>query len=362
MAPAYTSKAIDEMIEDVSETLRREQKNLRKMKRLLTALRGDSSFAPCGVLHTEFDDLLLNGRWLGSRSNSHSMHGPGTHTGSWKNSTGSAENLVEAIDTAEVGQAAALVNNDTSMTDLDNEVQLNGVGEAVNGVLAESVTRSIDVDDGSSGDQESGGPVKPTDPTDAEASLETNTLEAQLEEATNGGPAANHDDADSPHDGEDEDSTSQPTNHRMTTRAQANKVSEQSSPTIASPHLNEEEIPPIHPLFLFPQGANPDADFGLPKKEAEDARALLSLYVAKQEEIVRSFEELRYGLLKANRQRSTVLKWAKAEGHVGEMSDGEDWYDMEEWGLKDPLKKGEEEPEEEANTVGKKTRQRRAER
>jgi hypothetical protein len=56
------------------------------------------------------------------------------------------------------------------------------------------------------------------------------------------------------------------------------------------------------------------------------------------------------------------MKWAKAEGHVGlnrDMSDGEDWYDKEEWGLEEDLKKGQDEEEEDAATTAKKTRARR---
>jgi len=41
------------------------------------------------------------------------------------------------------------------------------------------------------------------------------------------------------------------------------------------------------------------------------------------------------------------------------MSDGEDWYDKEEWGLEEDLKKGQDEEEEDAATTAKKTRTRR---
>jgi len=51
------------------------------------------------------------------------------------------------------------------------------------------------------------------------------------------------------------------------------------------------------------------------------------------------------------------MRWCKAEGHVGEMSDGEDWYDREEWGLEQDLVKGREEEDDEAAAApGKKTR------
>jgi hypothetical protein len=100
----------------------------------------------------------------------------------------------------------------------------------------------------------------------------------------------------------------------------------------------------------------------LPKHEAEETRRLLQLYIQKQEEVCRGAQRVYDGLLKADRYRHMVMKWAKAEGHVGhnrDMSDGEDWYDKEEWGLEEDLKKGQDEEEEDATTTAKKTRTRR---
>lgn len=117
----------------------------------------------------------------------------------------------------------------------------------------------------------------------------------------------------------------------------------------------------IHPIFLAPKSAHPDRDLGLPEQEAEDVRRLLQLYVQKQEEVCRGTKKLYEGLLKADRQRRTVLSWAKAEAHCGpnrDMSDGEDWYDQEEWGLTEDLKKGQDEEEEDTTQTQKKTRNR----
>lgn len=118
---------------------------------------------------------------------------------------------------------------------------------------------------------------------------------------------------------------------------------------------------PIHPMFLAPRSARPDRDFGIPEGEAEDMRRLLQLIVQKQEEVCRGVKRLYEGLLRANRMRKTVLTWSKYEAHVGpnrDMSDGEDWYDKEEWGLEEDLKKGQDEEEDEPQTT-KKTRTRR---
>lgn len=152
---------------------------------------------------------------------------------------------------------------------------------------------------------------------------------------------------------------SQPPPHRMTTRAQAQAASEKSTSSRTRSASVASSVPPsIHPLFLIPQHAHPDRDFGLSPNEAEEMRRTVMLYVQKQEEICRGAEKLYYGLLKADRMRKTVFKWCKAEGHVGEMSDGEDWYDKEEWGLDEDLRKGHDEEEEDVNQ-GKKTRARR---
>lgn len=118
----------------------------------------------------------------------------------------------------------------------------------------------------------------------------------------------------------------------------------------------------IHPLFLAPRSAHPDRDLGLPAEEAEDIRRLLQLYVQKQEEVCRGAKRLYEGLLRADRLRKTVLQWSKYEAHVGpnrDMSDGEDWYDKEEWGLEEDLKKGQDEEEEDTTQPAKKTRTRR---
>lgn len=143
--------------------------------------------------------------------------------------------------------------------------------------------------------------------------------------------------------------------------------------TIADAHLqpNDNEVASllaslvdesfIHPMFLAPKSAHPDRDLGLPDPEAEDVRRLLQLYVQKQEEVCRGAKRLYEGLLRADRLRKTVLAWSKAEAHCGpnrDMSDGEDWYDKDEWGLTEDLKKGQDEEEEDTTQTQKKTRNR----
>lgn len=153
----------------------------------------------------------------------------------------------------------------------------------------------------------------------------------------------------------------QPIAHRMRTRAQAQAVSEKAtSMRTRSPSVASSFVPSIHPLFLIPDGACTDRDFGLPPDEAEATRRILMSYAQKQEEVCRGAETLYNGLLRAERMKKDVFDSCKAEGHVGEMSDGEDWYDKEEWGLEEDLRKGHDEEEDDAGTQHKKTRGRRA--
>jgi hypothetical protein len=104
----------------------------------------------------------------------------------------------------------------------------------------------------------------------------------------------------------------------------------------------------------------PDRDYGLPASEAEDTRRLLILFVQKQDQVVREAEVMFEGLQKAERMRKDVLRWSKAEAHVGELSDGEDWYDRDEWQLDADLLKGKEEEEIEEEGRGKGRRRRGA--
>ncbi|KAK3401611.1 RXT2-like protein [Sordaria brevicollis] len=147
-------------------------------------------------------------------------------------------------------------------------------------------------------------------------------------------------------------------------RAKPNAQRDAVPSSVASVAVLQEFLdePYIHPIFLAPRTSHPDRDFGLPEQEAEDVRRLLQLYVQKQEEVCRGTRKLYEGLRKADRYRQTVFSWAKAEAHSGanrDMSDGEDWYDKEEWGLTEDLKKGEDEVEEETAVTQKKTRNRK---
>lgn len=150
------------------------------------------------------------------------------------------------------------------------------------------------------------------------------------------------------------------TNHM--TRPNENEGSTTHASSGVSSGLDPSAQSFVHPMFVPPRGARPDRDLGVPDNEAEDLRRMLNAFVQKQEEVARGSQRLHDGLNRAERLRKDVLHWSKAEAHCGpnrDMSDGEDWYDKEEWGLTEDLKKGQDDEEEDTTTTAKKTRARR---
>lgn len=211
-------------------------------------------------------------------------------------------------------------------------------------------------------EQPKGVPETNTEDGPAPTSNGTTTADGNTEPVTNGEshsenpiePQQNGAGPPSP-PGDDISDTASQLTHRMTTRARAQAASTPSPPPSPSSLVN-----PIHPMFTFSTESLPHRDFGLPAAEAEDTRMLLMAFVSKQEEISRAATDLYMGMMQGERMRQDVFKWAKSEAHVGEMSDGEDWYDREEWNLEQDLVKGKDEDEDETNVTGKKsTRQRR---
>lgn len=129
------------------------------------------------------------------------------------------------------------------------------------------------------------------------------------------------------------------------------------SPTLTA---SDSSLLQVDPIFLLPPAIHAanrlSALCGLPADEATETRKLLTAYIQKQEECVRGLETLAAKLISALKLRREVWDMCKAEGHVGELSDGEDWIDAEAWGLKEgELRKGrfeEEDIQEEREAIG----------
>jgi RXT2-like, N-terminal len=389
----FTSKPLTDLTRQARGMVQKEKAALWRMKHLLTLMSGDHTWIPCEMLETENDINLFNDGSSGYREHLlektrlKESHGLAPSDGTLEEKTiAAASSALE--DGPEMQARAEVVENatpevpaaedDVAMIDASNETPVDKVPEitntAPNEAAIESESNQMKI------------AVISTDPEDGDAKRAIKSIEGAKEGENKSAEAipeikvddglevpnqeAEAEDSAKPLDEiqvpePDDDEATQdledvPEPRRMRTRAQAQAASDNnttiSRPRSTTPSSNTSYI---HPYFLAPPSAHPAPDMGLPPVEAEETRRLLQLYIQKQEEICRGSQKIYDGLMRAERLRKTVLKWAKADGHLGEMSDGEDWYDKEEWGLSDNLKKGQDEEEEDAATTAKKTRTRR---
>lgn len=406
LSAPYYSKALTEMVRSAQESLHREKATLWRMKRLLTQLRGDDTWVPCGAMHTTYDDWLLRGQrtldppLLSASSAVDHFQQPVFDLAAASELAKPVEQEVpKALPSApSSGQPASpltqvasdiQMGEDTSVQDFMAEAARIASGGDVDGasqthpadgdgavpglaaaptVDAGVATTTVNGDTAEPEQAPAPGLTNGAQPEERRQAEPSNTEAAEATEPTT--TAANPAEALPSPPSEDQD-PARLMPHRMTTRARAQQPSRTPSTPAGSGSpgslaSRSDASPPIHPLFAFPTpstapsaaGGAPST-LGLPRREAEDTRAFLAAYVSRQEEVVRGAEELHAGLLRAEQMRAKVLEWCKADGHVGEMSDGEDWYDAERWGLDAPLVKGRWEEDEEAGGVGKKTRGRR---
>lgn len=404
--------------------LYREKKTLWNVKHILTKLRGDETWIPCGNLTSEIDNVIFDtesvyNEIVKTRLRTDSTEAVGRRL---PNGNGSPSAFIQRGSMSGVGAltAEAIPNGippdverksspitesenkvdplDSTKTLLDSSKEIPGdqaepsisarqrtdarVGEEGNSSADQVVSKSTENGDlsvnavhpvqlGHDAAVSTNIHTKQDDPNTADPPQEPiadqdqavpEPVDAIIESTGEKENAPLDQDITLDADAKDEDDALQPPPRRMTTRAQALATSENNTNSSHTRSASPASwVPPaIHPLFLMPASAHPDRNFGLPPSEAEDLRRSVMLYVQKQEEVCRGAEKLYVGLLRADRMRKTVFKWCKAEAHVGEMSDGEDWYDKEEWGLDEDLRKGHDDEEDDAVTQGKKTRGRRA--
>ncbi|EAW22962.1 RXT2 domain-containing protein [Aspergillus fischeri NRRL 181] len=379
LSHAYTSKALRNMTQAVEAKLRQERALLWRARNLHRQFLGDGSWMPCGMFETAEDRFLFE-PWTsyamrGSPSGEHALNGLVDSVAPDKSNQESPAAQaggkdVEMMDAqnneAEVQTDENTIKNDRSMQPKSEEVDAAVTDLPPHRDTANSESQ-INGHIATGGKQDH----------DSVANLDQHPIEEKGKARANDeqGAEAEAEQQDDPQgdetDTEMQDGSSPEPPRRMTTRAQANasnpepdQVSSKLSPSASTDTLNA--LPAPHPLFLVPESVLPDPNFGLPANEAEETRRLLWSFIQKQEETVRGFEHMLECLFRACRMQEDVFEWCKAEGHVGELSDGEDWYDPEKWGLAEgeELKKGVDEDEietvEESRATGKRGRGRRA--
>lgn len=321
--------------------MRKENRSLWRVRHLLTDLCGDFTWVPCSMMVQPTDIELYTDDHVArhllslSKGSVGETPSPATLNGDVQHQNGVLTGDENAKTTGKPQTLQKPGDPDLPMVDADTVNKDDAhIKEKANGVNTSSGKK-----------QDDSGPVRSV-PT---KSVDTNsvgiTIEVNTDEGDKAAESLTH------HPGTERKSLHQSINDLFGTNGG-------QTPSLSSEVLDHF----VHPMFIAPVGAKPDRDVGIPEQEAEDIRRLLALYVQKQEEVCRGAKKLFLGLLKAEKLRKDVLHWSKAEAHTGvnrDMSDGEDWYDKEEWGLTEDLKKGQDEEEEDTQTTGKKTRNRR---
>lgn len=394
MSHPYTSKALWNMTQAIEVKLRQERTLLWRARNLHRQFLGDSNWIPCGSVETPEDRFVFEPKLPDAERHSadkfhRDQHTP-TATPGIQND--GAQELPPAADTKEPQenrdeQANQNAEEDVAMADAPNNEIAGEANEhdekvpkpkhedadaAVNDILPH---HEKDPDAQANGDNAANSRIGLNQPAQETEGIHSGRPEqADGQNADEELARANTEHGNDTHEEEpekdaemqDDESSPEPL-RRMTTRAQANAEGGETANRSASPSSDTlSSLPAPHPLFLVPDATRPDPNSGLPPNEADETRRLLWSYVQKQEETVRGFEHMLDSLLRACRMKDDVLEWCKAEGHLDEMSDGEDWYDREKWGLAEgeDLKKGADEddiePVDDTRATGKRGKGRRA--
>jgi hypothetical protein len=401
MSQPYLSTALPDMVKSTQDKLRQERANLWRAKHLNRQLIGDESWMPCGAVESPNDwDLFeprkkpfeeTNGVKKRKREGTSSEGLESSRTEAADHVLGSGE--MKETTEKEVSEPSALLTGRSSAErdikmpdaahDMDsktknsNEKQ-NGAGAQSEETKGEPEDVQIDgvVDADPMPKTNGSHPPVSTDPDDAQHPEDGDEEAMHTKEKADAETVDEKATGHSPKPVSEPDDATPPLPTRRITRAlAANNTSNPHSTNPTPPHSPTPTLASsftssllqIDPLFLLAPSVHPSnaasASYGLPGEEAAETRKLLTTYIQKQEESVRGYEAVLAKLLKAQRLRDEVLEMCKTEGHVGEMSDGEDWIDYERWGLQPgELRKGRDEDEDavEENTIGGRKGKRRA--
>lgn len=402
MKHAYTSKALKGMVESVDTRLRNELRTLWAAKTLHRQLLGNAAWIPCGLVETGDEDEIFG--CPEEQLRGYDATANPSYESSWRKTDTLSSSVVQANTEPEVTErdadftvpepAPADGDNTAKDTEMrDPDAAVDGDSEEAGGAeQSTSKTAARNEDAGPEGFTADAMDVdgkpkpsaeindkEPTEQVNGDVTEPASSPKDDFHETANvkADPDAGNKDTDANVENDETmDDVSPEPPRRMTTRAQANQATapnphqgsmQSSTPslsgTIPSASDTDNSLFEPHPLFLLPQSIRVDRSCGIPQHEADETRHLLWAYIQKQEVTVRLLTETLEMLRKAHRMKEEVWEWCKAEGHLGEMSDGEDWYDGEQWGLApgEELRKGADEDEvevEESRERGKRGRRR----
>lgn len=382
LSQAYLDPALSEMVYKTDAKIREERNNLWRAKNLYRYFTGDETWIPCErVEATEDWELFEPNPGFSGRLPSGESPGKKRRLNGSSASISDLDVDVQVVDALDPGYRQAHeavmngtldalqrrdqpeagledgkagedgVNGDISMIDQDQPLT-NGLHDA------EKSSKMEDND-------ETAVPGRPSDP------IQETIVNGNNQRSSPAAPPPETDGMEADMDEDDRPSTAStpPPLPRRITRALAAEAETNSNPQIASPPPTSPTISSNpqspssqafqpHPMFLLPpqlsalHTVHPShqpltfglAHSGLPPEELLETRKLLNLYIQKSEETLRGLEGILGKLIKAKRRRDQVWEWCIAEGHVGEMSDGEDWIDVDRWGMsRSELRKGRDE-------------------
>ncbi|KAI5310175.1 hypothetical protein KEM55_000865 [Ascosphaera atra] len=328
MSEPYRSKVLHQMVNTIIERLKRERSVLFKAKRLHRELLGDTPWMPCGFLETINDRNIFLPGWVQEEERKKMLASNGAVQG--QNITTAGQSEPQARQGVE--ETAAAMSNPPKDPSRHEEGSDGAEKHKQKAVQNGEQNGNQMVNGTGNGSNEQA--------EDGKSTEEGAARDGSLPQTSNKGVD---------HSNNQNEPSSPPPVRRMTTRAQvAGTNSQDSANSDNVDDMDEEEDPSLiaHPLYLVPHPPM-DRTCGLPYPEAEEMRRVLWAYIQKQDETVRGFEKMLTILLKSKRMKDDVWEWCKAEAHVGELSDNEDWPEYERWGLKvGDLKKGADSDEE----------------
>jgi hypothetical protein len=301
LSQTFLDSALPDMVQSTETTLRQEKAALYRAKRLHAQLIGDEAWVPLGSVETpeDWDLFEPKSKQTEQRSKKRKRDEP------------------EAIG--------------VSVPEM--------TGTSTGRASPDGVPEFPDIPD-SPPEQNPAPETTMQDQHPVQASEEGQEQQPEPVPTTNGIQHHSNDNPSQPNS-----TSSTPPPPRRITRA----LAAENNPSPRSPTLSTISSDLLEPDSLFlathtPTTSLPNLTSLLPHPERTETRRLLTMYIQKQEETIRCTEAVLGKLIKALRMRDQLLEWSKAEGHVGEWSDGEDWIDAEAWGEREvDLRKGRDE-------------------
>ena len=344
------------MINTTNEQLQKEKANLSCAKDLHRQLIGDEAWVPCEVVESTEDWDLFDPKRPDPEDGAEHSHGKKRKRDEGAqedapsiSATMDSSGVIQTVDAQEDEVPVNIPNMDTDMVDAEPS-KVPASAERTTEKAPKTMAGTDEVASGKNAEtDETANAERTTQAASSDGKAKENG--AEIEDASEAGEkdTGTNDRADNDEAGSDavSESPAQPTRRITRALAQTTNNGETNNPdAAATPPLSptsSSSSHDIHPIYLTRplQSQSQQHPYNLPPAEYSDTLSLLTSYIQKQVAFINTLNAVLVRLLQADRLRRTVFHWCKAEGHVGELSDGEDWIDEQAWGLeRGEVKKG----------------------